>query len=136
MSTPQPLPAPLTGAVTGTVRLVLRLEGLAALAVATAAYAALGGNWWLYAIVFFMPDLSFVAFTISTRVGATVYNAVHSYLGPAVVGLIGWWLGIDLFWQLALIVAAHIGFDRSLGYGLKYPSAFQHTHLGIMGRRR
>ena len=136
MSTPQSLSAPLTGAVTGTVRLVLRLEGLAALAVATAAYAALGGNWWLYAIVFFMPDLSFVAFAISTRVGATVYNAVHSYIGPAVVGLIGWWLGIDLFWQLALIVAAHIGFDRSLGYGLKYPSAFQHTHLGIMGRKR
>lgn len=136
MSTSPSLPAPLTGAVTGAPRLLLRLEGLAALAVATAAYAALGGNWWLYAIVFFMPDLSFAAFAINSRVGAIIYNAVHSYIGPAVVGLIGWWLGIALLWQLALIVAAHIGFDRSFGYGLKYPSSFQHTHLGIMGKRR
>jgi hypothetical protein len=24
--------------------------------------------------------------------------------------------------------------DRILGYGLKYPDAFQHTHLGIIGQ--
>jgi len=31
---------------------------------------------------------------------------------------------------MALIWAAHIGFDRFLGYGLKYPVAFRVTHLG------
>jgi hypothetical protein len=30
---------------------------------------------------------------------------------------------------LALIWLAHIGLDRALGYGLKYPTAFRHTHL-------
>jgi hypothetical protein len=24
--------------------------------------------------------------------------------------------------------------DRALGYGLKYPSGFSHTHLGQIGR--
>ena len=37
---------------------------------------------------------------------------------------------------LALIWAAHIGFDRALGYGLKYPSGFGDTHLGRIGGKR
>jgi hypothetical protein len=31
---------------------------------------------------------------------------------------------------LCVIWVAHIGFDRLLGYGLKYPTAFKDTHLG------
>ncbi|MCL4805949.1 MAG: DUF4260 family protein, partial [Anaerolineae bacterium] len=30
---------------------------------------------------------------------------------------------------VALIWLAHIGLDRMLGFGLKYPDAFRHTHL-------
>lgn len=33
-----------------------------------------------------------------------------------------------------LIWSAHIGFDRALGYGLKYASGFGATHLGRIGR--
>jgi hypothetical protein len=35
---------------------------------------------------------------------------------------------------IAAVWAAHIGFDRMLGYGLKYSSAFGDTHLGRIGR--
>ena len=31
--------------------------------------------------------------------------------------------------QLALIWFLHIGADRLLGYGLKYPTSFKDTHL-------
>lgn len=31
---------------------------------------------------------------------------------------------------------AHIGMDRLLGYGLKYPTGFRHTHLGRIGREK
>ena len=34
-----------------------------------------------------------------------------------------WWIGFSLIWL------AHIGFDRTLGYGLKCPTAFKDTHL-------
>jgi hypothetical protein len=34
------------------------------------------------------------------------------------------------------ILVAHTGMDRLLGYGLKYPTSFQETHLGRIGRRR
>jgi hypothetical protein len=36
--------------------------------------------------------------------------------------------------HIALIWLAHIGFDRALAYGLKYPVAFGDTHLGRIGR--
>ena len=37
--------------------------------------------------------------------------------------------GQSLAVWLALIWCAHIGMDRLLGFGLKYPDAFKHTHL-------
>jgi hypothetical protein len=33
-----------------------------------------------------------------------------------------------------LVMLGHSSLDRALGYGLKYPDAFQHTHLGTIGR--
>ena len=125
-----------TTAVTGTPRALLRLEGLALFAVATAGYAHMGLSWWLYAILFFVPDISFAAYLAGPRLGAIVYNALHSTIGPAV--LIGLGLmrdGMTLL-GIAAIWAAHIGFDRVLGYGLKYASAFSDTHLGRIGRNR
>ncbi len=34
---------------------------------------------------------------------------------------------------VALVWLAHIGFDRALGYGLKYAEGFGFTHLGRLG---
>jgi Domain of unknown function (DUF4260) len=35
----------------------------------------------------------------------------------------------------AILLLTHVGFDRALGYGLKYAAAFGHTHLGRIGKR-
>jgi len=35
---------------------------------------------------------------------------------------------------ISIIWIAHIGFDRSLGYGLKYADGFGYTHLGLIGK--
>jgi hypothetical protein len=35
---------------------------------------------------------------------------------------------------IAMIWLAHIGFDRALGYGLKYESGFGFTHMGRIGK--
>ena len=51
------------------------------------------------------------------------------------IGL-GWWQHRPLVLALGLVWLAHIGLDRLLGYGLKYDDSFQHTHLGIQGRRK
>ena len=126
--------SPSNGTVAGGVRQVLRLEGLAMLVVATYAYFASGGNLWLYAALFFAPDLSFFAYAVNARLGAVAYNTVHSYASAALLAGAGWLLGVDLLWHIALILVAHAGFDRAVGYGLKYATAFNHTHLGFVGK--
>ena len=63
------------GAVTGGVRILLRLEGLALFAAMTALYAIWGGSWWVYAVLFLGPDLSFLAYLSDAKFGALVYNA-------------------------------------------------------------
>jgi hypothetical protein len=121
-------------AVSGQPRLILRLEGAALFAAALCAYWLTGESWWLFLILFLVPDLSFAAYLLNPRVGAAAYNALHATVGPILLGLYGLWFGPAIVIAVALIWAAHVGFDRLLGYGLKYPSAFQDTHLGRIGK--
>ncbi len=63
------------------------------------------------------------------RPGAAIYNLCHSYTAPLVTYLALWYSGRLSYSWLILIWFAHIAFDRLLGYGLKYESAFKDTHL-------
>ena len=74
--------SPETGAATGGVRLLLRLEGVVLFAGMTLLYALWDGSWWVYLILFLVPDLSFAAYLAGPKFGALVYNAAHSYLAP------------------------------------------------------
>jgi hypothetical protein len=123
-------------AVEGGPRLILRFEGLALLLLATAGFGLTGLSWWLYAILFLAPDLSLAGYLGGPRKGAILYNALHSTIAPAVLAGCGLLLREPRLLGLAAIWAAHIGFDRMLGYGLKYASAFGDTHLGRIGRQR
>ncbi len=126
-----------TNAVSGTVCALLRAEGLAVFAAATLLYFTSGGVWWVYTLLLFAPDLSFFGYAGGNKVGAVIYNVAHTYIMPILLGMVGVALKIELLQQLALIYLAHIGLDRSLGYGLKYASGFKHTHLGrLPGRRK
>ena len=124
-----------TGFVSGSVRWLLRLEGLVVLAAATAAYAHAGFTWILFAIFFLAPDLSMLGYLAGPRVGAVAYNFVHTYAAALALAGAGFFAGLPLAEAIGLIFIAHIGLDRALGYGLKYPSAFGDTHLGRIGRR-
>lgn len=122
------------GHVDGSVRLWLRLEGLAVFLVGLLLYAKSGAGWGRFAALILVPDLALGAYLVNARVGAVAYNLMHSHGGPlalAVAALLGWVPAAGL--PLAYIWAAHGGIDRALGYGLKYASAFGHTHLGRIG---
>jgi hypothetical protein len=54
---------------------------------------------------------------------------VHTLALPVAVGAAGVIVDSGTAVALALIWAIHIGADRALGYGLKYPSGFEDTHL-------
>jgi hypothetical protein len=113
---------------------VLRLEGLALFIGMTLLYYIWDGDWWVYAVLFFVPDLSFAAYLSGPRFGAMVYNAFHSYLAPMAMMTTGFGTASPLILSIAMIWLAHIGFDRALGYGLKYESGFGVTHMGRIGK--
>ncbi|MBI5318346.1 DUF4260 domain-containing protein [Bradyrhizobium sp.] len=125
---------PDTGAATGGVRLLLRLEGVVLFAGMTLLYGLWEGSWWVYAILFLAPDLSFAAYLAGPKAGAIIYNAAHSYLLPVALMTAGLAMASPLVLSLAMIWLAHIGIDRALGYGLKYQAGFAFTHLGRIGK--
>src|SRR5262249_36447401 len=114
--------------------ILLRLEGLTLLVAMVLLYALWGGSWWIFAILFLAPDLSFIAYLSDARTGAIVYNAAHSYMAPVALMTLGFAFPEPLTLSIAMIWLAHSGFDRALGYGLKYREGFGFTHLGRIGR--
>ena len=123
------------GAVTGGLRTMLRLEGLALFLGMTLLYWVWDGSWWVYAALFLMPDLSFAAYWFGPRFGAMVYNAAHTYMVPMALMTVGFATAEPLVLSIAMIWLAHIGFDRALGFGLKYGAGFGFTHLGRIGKK-
>jgi hypothetical protein len=93
-------------------------------------YWLYGGSWWLFFLLLLVPDTSMLGYLGGPRFGAMAYNAFHSYPLPAVLAAFGL-LGVSPpALAVALVWFAHIGLDRTVGYGLKYPTAFGDTHLG------
>jgi hypothetical protein len=121
------------GYPTGMMVWLLRAEALAILAASTALFFLLGGDLLIFAVLFFAPDLSFLGYGAGRKVGAVLYNTVHSYALHSVLAVAGVLSGHEILWQVALIFVAHAAFDRSLGYGLKYFAGFRYTHLGTIG---
>ncbi len=122
------------GAVIGTPRAWLRIEGLAALAAGAGLYLRLGGELlWLVPLLLAV-DISAVGYLAGPRVGAFGYNLVHNWAAGIAVLAFAWWLGSPAIALVGAILVAHTGMDRAVGYGLKYPTAFGDTHLGRIGR--
>jgi hypothetical protein len=55
-------------------------------------------------------------------------------MAPMALMTTGFGMASPLTLSIAMIWLAHIGFDRALGYGLKYSAGFGFTHLGRIGK--
>lgn len=110
-------------------RLILRGEGAALAAGALVLYVREDFGLVFLFVLALAPDVSLLGYVAGSRIGAIAYNTTHTTVGPVVLGVAGIAAGAELPVQLALIWLAHIGFDRLLGYGLKYPDRFRETHL-------
>ena len=108
---------------------IVRAEGAAMAVLAILLFARRQESWWLFAALILSPDLTIPIYFVNERVGAGLYNAAHTYLFPIVLAGYGVVGDADLPIAVALIWTAHIGVDRALGFGLKYPTAFRDTHL-------
>jgi len=110
-------------------RWLLHIEGAAIFALSLFFYRQGHYGWGLYALLFLAPDLSMLGYLANVKIGSATYNLLHTSIFP---------IGVLLFALVraeagplpyALIWISHIGFDRMLGYGLKYPTQFRDTHL-------
>jgi hypothetical protein len=110
-------------------RWLLHLEGAAILVLVIFLYRAGHFSWGLLALLFLGPDLFILGYLIDAKWGAVFYNLVHTYVGPVVLLLISFMLPAPQLTPYGLIWLAHLGLDRMLGFGLKYPTVFKDTHL-------
>lgn len=129
-----PLPVPRVPAPPEGVLLILRAESIVLFIVGVLLYLQLNGNaLWLLPLLL-APDLSMIGYLRGSRLGAITYNLVHNLATALIVLAIGWFAAIAPLALVGAILVAHVGMDRSLGYGLKLPTDFKDTHLGRIGR--
>jgi hypothetical protein len=112
------------------------VEGFIIFIGALVGFTIIGGNWWLFAVLILGPDLSFLGALAGKKAGSAAYNIAHTYTAPALLALLASVSGLGWLYPVSVIWVAHIGADRALGYGLKYPGTFDHTHLGLIGKAK
>ena len=108
---------------------LLRVAGAFALGVSILLYSENHANWILFAVLFLSPDLFMLGYLVNARIGAAVYNFVHTVFAPGILIVIALFTSRQQLLPFAFIWTAHIGFDRMVGSGLKYPTRFKDTHL-------
>jgi len=116
------------------MKTLIKLEELMLAVLSLYLFLGLGYAWWWYFLLLLAPDISMIGYIISPRAGAVTYNAVHHKGVSVFFFILGGILHLPLLQAAALITFGHSSLDRVLGYGLKYPDAFQRTHLGMIGR--
>jgi hypothetical protein len=116
--------------VKGQPRTWLRLEGLTVLVASVFLYREQLSPWSTFALLFLAPDLSMIGYAAGSALGARLYNLAHNYVAPLFLALYSLGVGRQDVVPYALIWTAHVGFDRMLAMGLKYPTGFGDTHLG------
>ena len=120
------------------MKTIIRLEevAMAAAAIVLLTKIDLGIPVWLWFFLFFSPDISMLGYAVNTKFGAFTYNLFHHKGVAIAVGAAGFFLNNNMLTATGLLLFAHSSFDRILGYGLKYPDSFQHTHLGMIGKNK
>ena len=108
---------------------LLHIEGLAVLAAACILYRELGASWFWFGVLFLAPDLSMLGYVLGKKIGARAYNAGHTYAAPFLLWLVVYFAHQPALFPVCVIWVAHIGFDRLIGFGLKYETGFKDTHL-------
>jgi hypothetical protein len=93
----------MNGVVLGVPRVLVRTENLAIMVAAVVAYEWLDASWWLFALLFLVPDISMIGYLRGPRLGAAIYNAGHWYGLPILLTAFGFYLNstsatIGLIW--------------------------------------
>lgn len=89
----------------------------------------------LFTVLLFTVDIFMAGYMKSNKIGALSYNFAHNFAVPTMLVVLGVIVSSNILLGAGLIWAAHVGFDRALGYGLKFVSGFNDTHLGKIKKK-
>ncbi len=117
------------------MNLLLKLEEVAIFLFCLFIFNQLDFAWWWFPSLLLLPDIGMMGYLINPKIGAFTYNLLHHRFVASIVAIYALTYGNDYWILTAIILFAHISFDRALGYGLKYADSFNNTHLGIIGKK-
>ncbi len=119
------------------MKYILSLEEFAQLGLGISGlyYQPVHFAWWLWIILFLLPDISMLGYLVNSRVGAFAYNLFHHKGIAIVTAVAGYFISNNGLMLGGMLLFAHSAFDRVMRYGLKYEDDFKHTHLDGWVRR-
>lgn len=112
-----------------TNKTILRLENGTLFLLALSLFIYLGFPIFYFFLFLLLPDITMIGYLGGSSLGAKLYNLGHTLVFPVLLLLLYLVMPITLLLTIAIIWSAHIFMDRTLGYGLKYPDEFKHTHI-------
>ena len=115
------------------MKALLQLEEIASFLFSIYLFSTLSFSWWLYPLLFILPDLALLGLVVGRQVGMASYNLVHHKgiaLGLFVAGTI---LGYPQAALAGTILLGHTSLDRVMGYGLMGGASFSHAQLKLFG---
>jgi hypothetical protein len=115
------------------MQLLLRLEEFGFFLSSIYLFSTLPFPWWVFPVLLLAPDISMAGYMAGPRFGAVSYNIVHHRALALLLFGVGLLSGQPFVALAGIIMFGHSSLDRALGYGLKFPDSFQHTHLGRIG---
>lgn len=113
---------------------IVSLESLGLFILSIFLFSQLSYAWWLFPALLLLPDLSMIGYAFGPKIGAILYNIFHHQLLGISLYLMGIYGQLEVLQLIGIIIFAHSAMDRVFGYGLKYFSGFQDTHLGKIGK--
>lgn len=96
----------------------------------------LGLSFWVWALLFFTPDIGMLGYLVNKKLGAFTYNLLHHKGIGLAISVMGYYWQNELLIAIGILLFAHSSFDRVAGYGLKYPDSFKNTHLGRLEKSK
>ena len=117
------------------MKLAVQFEELAMFLFSIFLFCWTSYGWWVYPLFILAPDLSMIGYLLNSKTGAICYNIFH-HKGLALLTLgSGIVFNSNELCLAGIILFGHSSIDRALGFGLKYPDSFHHTHLGFIGKK-
>ena len=84
-------------------------------------------SWWLYILLFFIPDISLIGFSMNTKPGLLFYTIIHHKALAVSLWMFGIYFGIEYVTLAGLILFGHTSFDRFVGLSLNSQPAGQNA---------